>query len=137
MEYIPPIHPEENQYNIAPLFSLSTTMIKHMLEGGDIERSFPYKEWPQEHDIINMSGKGSVLLLGRSGTGKSTCCFYHLWNQFKAYWSTSTDTELELPPKQFPQNHFQTKSMLDSSTSCWISQYTMATAFLKEMKMES
>ena len=116
--YIPPIHPEENQYNIAPLFSLSTSMIKHMLEGGDIERAFPYKEWPEEHDIINMREERSILLLGRSGTGKTTCCFYRLWNEFKAYWSTPTDPQLELPPKQFPRNHFQTKSMKLTEEEC-------------------
>ena len=58
-----------------------------MLDGNDARRDFPFKEWPKEHDIISMpQGKASILLLGRSGTGKTTCCLYRLWNQFQNYW---------------------------------------------------
>ena len=98
--FIPPIHSEENMYTIAPLYSLSTHMVKHMLEGGDMEKAFPYKEWPQEHDIINMGNKEAILLLGRSGTGKTTCCLYRMWNEFKHYWRDYADVEFDSIPKR-------------------------------------
>ena len=117
-EYIPPIHPEQNQYTIAPLFELTTSMVKHMLEGRDVEKAFPYKEWPREHDIINMSGKEPILLLGRSGTGKTTCCLYRLWNEFKKYWSVHEGLEYSLIPKCFPRQSVQEKETEKVEEAC-------------------
>ena len=63
-----------------------------MLEGENARRDFPFKEWPKEHDIISMKqGACSILLLGRSGTGKTTCCLYRLWNHFQSYWAKAND----------------------------------------------
>lgn len=95
-----PIHSDENIHTFTPLYSLSTCMVKHMLEDVAVEKAFPYKTWPAEHDIINMSRKEAILLLGRSGTGKTTCCLYHMWNQFKAYWSRCPDVEFNSIPKR-------------------------------------
>ena len=78
---------KDDEYNVSTFYSVDNAFIKSMLEGGDSRRDFPFKEWPREHDIINMpEGKESILLLGRSGTGKTTCCLYRLWNQFNMYW---------------------------------------------------
>ena len=78
---------KDDEYNVNTFYSVDNAFIKSMLEGGDARRDFPFKEWPREHDIINMpEGKESILLLGRSGTGKTTCCLYRLWNQFNMYW---------------------------------------------------
>ncbi len=78
----------EDEYNVTTFYSFNSSFIISMLAGGnDARRDFPYKEWPKEHDIISMpQGKASILLLGRSGTGKTTCCLYRLWNQFQNYW---------------------------------------------------
>ena len=77
---------KEDEYNVITFYPFDSTFVKSILEGDDIRRDFPYKEWPKEHDIINMD-KRSILLLGRSGTGKTTCCLYRLWNCFKKYWT--------------------------------------------------
>ena len=98
--FIPPINPEGNTYTIARLYSFSTSAVKLMLRDGDIERAFPYKEWPEEHDIVNMNYDEAILLLGRSGTGKTTCCLYRLWNEFKHYWKQYPDVEFECIPKR-------------------------------------
>ena len=84
--YSPPMNPDNYSFCIAHLYSLSNCVVKLMLEDGDIERSFPYKEWPAEHDIINLPYTKAVLLLGRSGTGKTTCCLYRMWNEYVTYW---------------------------------------------------
>jgi len=47
---------------------------------------FLIKVSPEEHKIINMDSNEHILLLGRSGTGKTTCCLYRMWNQFFEYW---------------------------------------------------
>ena len=77
---------KEDEYNVITFYPFDLTFVKSILEGEDVRRDFPYKEWPKEHDIINM-GSRSILLLGRSGTGKTTCCLYRLWNCFKKYWT--------------------------------------------------
>jgi hypothetical protein len=77
---------KDDEYNVITFYPFDFSFVKSILEGEDARRDFPYKEWPKEHDIINM-GSRSILLLGRSGTGKTTCCLYRLWNCFQNYWS--------------------------------------------------
>ena len=78
---------KDDEYNVITFYSFDSSFVKSMLDGENARRDFPFKEWPKEHDIINMpQGKVSILLLGRSGTGKTTCCLYRLWNQFQTYW---------------------------------------------------
>ena len=77
---------KEDEYNVITFYPFDSIFVRSILEGKDARRDFPYKEWPQEHDIINMESR-SILLLGRSGTGKTTCCLYRLWNCFQNYWS--------------------------------------------------
>ena len=94
--YSPPMNPDNYSFCIAHLYSLSNCVVKLMLEDGDIERSFPYKEWPAEHDIINLPYTKAVLLLGRSGTGKTTCCLYRMWNEYVTYWRKFSSRAEEL-----------------------------------------
>ena len=77
---------KDDEFNVITFYPFDLSFVKSILEGEDARRDFPYKEWPKEHDIINMEGR-SILLLGRSGTGKTTCCLYRLWNYFQNYWS--------------------------------------------------
>ncbi len=78
---------KDDEYNVITFYSFDSSFVKSMLDGENARRDFPFKEWPKEHDIINMpQGKVSILLLGRSGTGKTTCCLYRIWNQFQTYW---------------------------------------------------
>ena len=85
--YTPAASPKEDEFNVTTFYSFSGAVLKSMLTGSDTRRDFPFKEWPKEHEIINLPPDiESILLLGRSGTGKTTCCLYRLWNEFKAYW---------------------------------------------------
>ena len=36
-------------------------------------------------------------MLGRSGTGKTTCCLYRLWSQFLNYWNTAALSGPQIP----------------------------------------
>jgi hypothetical protein len=49
---------------------------------------FPFSVTELEHEIINLqpNPKRSLLLLGRSGTGKTTCLVFRMWWQFRNYW---------------------------------------------------
>ena len=91
---------KDDEYNVITFYSFDNSFVNTMLNGDSVRRDFPFKEWPKEHDIINMpQGKCSILLLGRSGTGKTTCCLYRLWNQFQTYWLKVVDNEPWLPRK--------------------------------------
>ena len=88
LQFVPAGSTKDDEYNVITFYSFSNAFARSMLEGENARRDFPFKEWPKEHDIINLpEGKESILLLGRSGTGKTTCCLYRLWNRFQTYWN--------------------------------------------------
>ena len=41
----------------------------------------------KEYQVVNGDLDTSIVLLGRSGTGKTTCALFKMWNVFRAYWS--------------------------------------------------
>ena len=90
-EYVPAVSTKDDEYSPVIFYPVTSTIAKSILTGGiAARRDFPFKGWPKEHDIINLPEQESILLLGRSGTGKTTCCLYRLWNQFHNYWSKTT-----------------------------------------------
>ena len=57
---------------------------------GQYALEFPFSVTELEHEIINLPQKQSFLLLGRSGTGKTTCLVFRMWCAFKKYWTEAT-----------------------------------------------
>ena len=45
---------------------------------------FPFKVSPPEREIIELETKTALLLVGRSGTGKTTCAIYRMFFQARA-----------------------------------------------------
>ena len=85
--FCPAASTKEDEFNVFVFYNFSSDLVSCILGGVNIRRDFPFKEWPKEHDIINLPHcKETVLLVGRSGTGKTTCCLYRLWYQFYSYW---------------------------------------------------
>ncbi|XP_064624179.1 TPR and ankyrin repeat-containing protein 1-like [Lineus longissimus] len=56
----------------------------------------PFKPTEREHAIIykNQDPPCPLLLIGRSGTGKTTCCLYRLWSRFERYWKGTVKENL-------------------------------------------
>lgn len=99
-QFTPAASMKEDEYNVTTFYSFDTAVVKSMLTGTNTRRDFPYKEWPKEHEIINLKANEAILLLGRSGTGKTTCCLYRLWNEFKNYWDpVNPFAETKIPRK--------------------------------------
>ena len=94
--FFPPASTKEDGYNVEGFYTITDEFIEGILNHGD-RRDFPYKEWPKENEIISLSTDRSILLLGRSGTGKTTCCLYRLWNHFRTYWKNAIDSDPQLP----------------------------------------
>ncbi len=98
IQYAPAASTKEGEFNVITFYSFSSAAVKSMLEGENARRDFPFKEWREEHDIITMPDDSeSILLLGRSGTGKTTCCLYRMWNRFQTYWSCARNSGPLLP----------------------------------------
>jgi hypothetical protein len=62
---------------------------------GEYALEFPFSVTELEHEIINLQPdpKQSLLLLGRSGTGKTTCLVFRMWFFFRNYWVNSRYVE--------------------------------------------
>lgn len=91
-QFAPAVSINDGKYSFTTLYSFDTVTFKSMLFGTNDRRDFPFKEWHIEHEIIQLPYTEAILLLGRSGTGKTTCCVYRLWNEFKIYWNPSSIT---------------------------------------------
>lgn len=68
-----------NQYffRLIGKFFLFTEAFFHTQELKDVSPDYPYKLSPIERDIVCHSDTGSIII-GRSGTGKTTCLLYKL-----------------------------------------------------------
>jgi ABC-type proline/glycine betaine transport system ATPase subunit len=40
---------------------------------------FPFRVTELEYEITTLPPSAPIILIGRSGTGKTTCCLYRLW----------------------------------------------------------
>lgn len=70
------------EYHILKFYSFTTEMAKCALQSVDNHKDFPFKVTEVEHSIINLCSTSPILLLGRSGTGKTTCCLYRLYHRY-------------------------------------------------------
>ena len=87
--FFPPASANEQEYHILKFYSFSTALVRTVLESDISSRiDFPFKITELEHAIVNLRPDPPmpIILLGRSGTGKTTCCLYRLWDRFKSYW---------------------------------------------------
>jgi len=75
-QYFPPASSNETEYHILKFYSFSSNLVHHILQNIEIKVDFPFRVTDLEHAIINLQTPSPILLLGRSGTGKTTCCLY-------------------------------------------------------------
>ena len=75
---------------------------------------FPFRVTEEEHAIINFepSPQRSIILIGRSGTGKTTCILYRLWRDFENYWGNAVKSGPLMPKKigLFPEEQWNSDS---------------------------
>ena len=79
------------EYHILKFYSFTTEMAKCALQSNDNHKDFPFKVTEVEHSIINLCTTSPILLLGRSGTGKTTCCLYRLCHRYNTCLSVTEE----------------------------------------------
>ena len=84
-QHYPPATTDMSQFTILKFFDLSSQFISATLSV-DVDATFPFKVTDQEFKILRMPLTSSILLLGRSGTGKTTCLVYRMWGLYETYW---------------------------------------------------
>jgi hypothetical protein len=55
-----------------------------------------WADWAQMK-YIKLHDGAPMLLLGRSGTGKTTCMVFRLWTEFSSYWASAVMATPRLP----------------------------------------
>ncbi|NXE98771.1 TRNK1 protein, partial [Menura novaehollandiae] len=91
-EYFPPASAAELEYNIMKFHSFSTNMALNIINDVQTSVDYPFRVGELEYAVIDLNPKPMepIILIGRSGTGKTTCCLYRLWKKFYSYWEKST-----------------------------------------------
>ncbi|CAC5423625.1 unnamed protein product [Mytilus coruscus] len=87
-----------NEYNTEKFYAVSSTLAANILNSISFNTDYPFQVTEFEYQMISLPQFAPIILIGRSGTGKTTCCLYRLWNTFKQYWlQTSLYIEPLLP----------------------------------------
>ncbi|XP_052783611.1 TPR and ankyrin repeat-containing protein 1-like [Mya arenaria] len=97
--FFPPASSNDTEYHILKFYSFSSILVSHVLQNIETKVDFPFRVTDLEHAIINLESRAPILLLGRSGTGKTTCCMYRLWSQFHKYWMKAREADAPLLPR--------------------------------------
>ena len=98
--FFPPASPNDMEFHILKFYSFSSALINSVLHSNYATKvDFPFRVTELEHAIINLrpSQPCPIILLGRSGTGKTTCCLYRLWNEFQSYWEKAATAGPHIP----------------------------------------
>ncbi|XP_039699307.1 TPR and ankyrin repeat-containing protein 1 isoform X2 [Pteropus medius] len=87
-EYSPPASAVQTEYNIMKFHSFSTDMAFNILSDMTTTVEYPFRVGELEYSVIHLNPRPlePIILIGRSGTGKTTCCLYRLWKKFHVYW---------------------------------------------------
>ncbi|KFQ17189.1 TPR and ankyrin repeat-containing protein 1, partial [Merops nubicus] len=91
-EYFPPASAAELEYNLIKFHSFSTNMALNIINDVHSSVEYPFRVGELEYAVIDLNPQPMepIILIGRSGTGKTTCCLYRLWKKFYSYWEKST-----------------------------------------------
>ena len=118
--FFPPASANEQEYHILKFYSFNTPLVRTVLESDTSTKvDFPFKITELEHAIVNLrpNPPTPIILLGRSGTGKTTCCLYRLWDSFQRYWERAATAGPHIPQYVRPVEAYGSDSKIESPTS--------------------
>ncbi|XP_058513135.1 TPR and ankyrin repeat-containing protein 1 isoform X1 [Ochotona princeps] len=101
-EYFPPASVVGTEYNIMKFHSFSTNMAFNILNDMTATVEYPFRLGELEYSVIDLNPRPlePIILIGRSGTGKTTCCLYRLWKKFHIYWEKAKQAGSPLLTRQ-------------------------------------
>ncbi|XP_052678700.1 uncharacterized protein LOC128159600 isoform X4 [Crassostrea angulata] len=102
--------------NVTKFYDVSPDLVSHALKYLNNDVDLPFKVTDLEYLFIKMKFDAPILLLGRSGTGKTTCCIYKLWAIFEEYWRHQ-ETKCSSNSNLAASKHSDGKRMDDSEYS--------------------
>ncbi|XP_029655877.1 TPR and ankyrin repeat-containing protein 1-like [Octopus sinensis] len=76
----------ESEVNIMKFYRFTSSLVRYIFQESTLNASFPFEVKEAESNIIVDNSKEAIIVLGRSGTGKTTCCLYRLWDHYITYW---------------------------------------------------
>ncbi|XP_064647106.1 TPR and ankyrin repeat-containing protein 1-like isoform X2 [Lineus longissimus] len=111
--FFPPASAKETEYHIMKWYSFDY-LVSSILQNQSEKIDFPFSVTEREYAVINIDQKPpcALLLLGRSGTGKTTCCLYRLWSRFVAYWKLAK-ADNPLIPRAIMHIHSENDNQTD------------------------
>ncbi|XP_033107816.1 TPR and ankyrin repeat-containing protein 1-like [Anneissia japonica] len=120
--FFPPANSNELEYNVVKFYSFSASLVNKIFQDSRTRVDFPFRVTEKEHAIIHINPQPpcSILLLGRSGTGKTTCCLYRLWSSFVAYWNNAAGDGNPRIPRDLILHHSKEsayKTLLEGKTN--------------------
>ena len=87
--HYPPASPEPNDYKLLKFYSVTGPTLRSLLNrSGKSDASLPFKVTSKEWAILQLDIPRAILLLGRSGTGKTSCICYRLAHKWSQYWES-------------------------------------------------
>lgn len=93
-----------NEFALLKFYSFNSHMLGCLFGHRGSESSLPFKMTSKEYEVARLKHERpvAILLMGRSGTGKTSVLCYRLANDWVSYWKTCADGEprLPLPPSQ-------------------------------------
>ena len=112
----------KDEYGAVPIYSLPEYALQAIRAGISRRLGLPLKLSREEHDIVYLEDdekaivnlsyqKGTILLVGRSGTGKTTCCLSRMWEEFRHYWEVVNDNNDPIIPRSIK---LQTEEKIDA-----------------------
>lgn len=93
-EHFPAASSSQDAYTLLKFYNLSKDLVKTVLQDmGEAEIDFPFRVSPSEQAIIENDPDPpcSIVLVGRSGTGKTTCAVFRMWARWLAFRHHSTE----------------------------------------------
>ncbi|CAG2203728.1 unnamed protein product [Mytilus edulis] len=84
ISFFPPASSKETEYSTIKFYTFSSNVALNILH--QMKGEFPFRVTDVEYQITNLPFDAPIVLIGRSGTGKTTCCVYRLWYRFQQFW---------------------------------------------------
>jgi len=96
----PPAVEQEDAYNLVKFYSLDRPLVYSIVASTFSDKlEYPFLPDEAEHLIICLSERRSILLLGRSGTGKTTIVVQRMWLKYRAALQAIVEAAEKLEPE--------------------------------------